>query len=182
MSHADRILTALDEHLDSTVELTLYGRAALQLGFANPPPEFAQSHDIDAVFWIGQAQELGETGNFWEAVDQVNQELADQELYISHFFQEDQVILTPEWLSNRIPIHGEWRNLRLFRLGDEDLLLTKLMRNDPIDQYDARFIVARAAISQQQLEELIARAQIPDIPEIYEEFQRAVQALLPTLG
>ena len=64
-NNAARILEALDGHLDSAVELTLYGRAALQLGFADPLDEFAFSRDIDAVFWLGQAEELAESTNFW---------------------------------------------------------------------------------------------------------------------
>jgi len=34
------ILDALDEYLEAGVELTLYGRAALQLGFPDPREEY----------------------------------------------------------------------------------------------------------------------------------------------
>jgi hypothetical protein len=62
MSNAERILRALDSHLNQVVELTLYGRAALQLGFPNPPEEYARSHDVDVVLWLGQAEELAAGG------------------------------------------------------------------------------------------------------------------------
>jgi len=38
------------------------------------------SRDVDAVLWLGQAEELQEKTNFWEAIERVNQELSDQEL------------------------------------------------------------------------------------------------------
>jgi hypothetical protein len=66
VNNAERILSALDDKLNIAVELTLYGRAAFVLGFKDAPKEFAQSKDIDAVLWIGQAGELARTTNFWE--------------------------------------------------------------------------------------------------------------------
>ena len=90
VTHAEKLLAAVDERLDASVELTLYGRAALHLGFPNPPPEYAMSRDVDAVMWLGQAEELAERTNFWDVIEEVNALFADQELYISHFFEESQ--------------------------------------------------------------------------------------------
>ena len=140
MNNAEMILTSLDRKLDARIELTLYGRAALVLGFDRSPVEYALSRDVDAVLWKGQAEMLLETTNFWEAVNQVNHELSDQELYISHFFEEDQVILRQDWQIHRVKVERSWHHLDLYRLGDIDLLLSKLMRDDPIDREDALFI------------------------------------------
>lgn len=140
MSNAQRILMLLDAQLTSRIDLTLYGRAALHLGFPSAPKEHALSRDVDAVLWLGQAEELSEKTNFWNAIEHVNQKLADQELYISHFFTESQVILLPDWRRNRVPLYGKWKHLNLYRLGNIDLLLSKLMRDDPIDRADAQFI------------------------------------------
>ena len=41
MSNAELILRAVDARLDCVVDLTLYGRAALHLGFPHPPLEYA---------------------------------------------------------------------------------------------------------------------------------------------
>lgn len=171
MTNALRLLQALDARLDSPVELTLYGRAALQLGFPNPPEEYAMSRDIDAVLWIGQAEALAESGNFWEAIEEVNRLFADQEMYISHFFEEDQVVLTAEWRSNRVAIEGPWKNLTIFRLGNEDLFLSKLMRDDPIDRADALFIARSAPLTPNQIQSAIRAARVPHIPEIEEQFR-----------
>jgi len=128
------------------VELTLYGRAAFILGFEDAPKEFARSKDIDAVLWVGQADELARTTNFWEAVEEVNREFRDQELYISHLFEEDQVVLTREWRQQRSRVNGSWNKLMVYRLGDADLFLSRLMRNDPQDIADASFVVNRARV------------------------------------
>ena len=127
MTNAEMLLKALDDRLDGPVELTLYGRAALHLGFQNPPPDVALSRDVDAVLWIGQAEALVKDTNFWPAIEEVNALFADQELYISHFFEESQVILTPDWREKRLRISGPWTHLDLYRLGNEDLFLSKLM-------------------------------------------------------
>ncbi len=170
MSNAVRLLGALDERLNRPVELTLYGRAALQLGFANPPPEYAKSMDVDAVFWLGQAEELAEKSNFWEAVEDVNRLFAADGLYISHFFEEDQVVLRADWREQRVPLAGSWRRLSVWRLSDVDLFLTKLMRDDPVDREDSDFIVARACLTREQIATAIRAARVPPIPEIREQF------------
>lgn len=181
MTNAQRILTLLDAQLTSQVELTLYGRAALHLGFPEAPREHALSRDVDAVLWVGQAEALNEKTNFWESIEYVNQELADQELYISHFFTESQVILLPDWHSNRVPLPGDWKHLDLYRLGNIDLLLSKLMRDDPIDRADAQFIGRIANLGVSEIAAAIAKARVPDSPEIQEQFEIACRRLLTML-
>jgi hypothetical protein len=164
VNNAERILCALDAKLDKSVELTLYGRAAFVLGFKNAPKEFALSKDIDAILSIGQADELARTTNFWEAIEEVNREFRDQELYISHLFEEDQVILTFKWRDQRVRINGPWKNLKVYRLGDVDLLLSKLMRNDAQDVVDAKFVVDQAGWNQNEIRQIIqfgTRARYP---------------------
>jgi len=178
VNNALRLLDGLDRLLNGRVDLTLYGRAALALGFPDPPDEYAWSRDIDAVLWLGQAEELDAGTNFWQALEQLNRELADQELYISHLFEEDQVILTPAWRENRVRIPGPWRKLDLHRLGNTDLLLSKLMRDDPIDQADALFIVDRAGFDGAYVKRALRSARVPEVPEIREQFALASLRLL----
>jgi hypothetical protein len=178
VNHAAQILAAIDARLNAAVELTLYGRAALALGFAQAPPEFALSRDVDAVLWVGQAEELKQHTNFWEIIEQVNEDLAGQELYISHLFTEDQVILRPDWRAHRVPLKGSWQRLTVLRLGDIDLLLSKLMRDDPIDRADALFIVRAAKLTPSQIEQAIRQARVPGLSEIREQFALACQKLL----
>lgn len=53
MDNASLILLTLDGHLDHAMRLVLYGRAALQLGFTDPPREVAESKDVDAIIPLG---------------------------------------------------------------------------------------------------------------------------------
>ena len=66
--------------------------------------------------------------------DLANAAFAAEELDLTHFFEEDQVVLRPSRREVRIPIPGHWKKLKLSRLSDADLFLSKLMRNDPIDR------------------------------------------------
>jgi hypothetical protein len=170
MSNAEIILSQLDSRLQSEVKLTLYGRAALLLGFPKPPEEYSYSMDVDGIFELGEAERLAEQTNFWQAIDETNKTLASQGLYISHFFDETQVILSPHWKENRVPIKDSWIHLRLSRLGDGDLFLSKLMRFDPQDLADARFIIEKAEFTSNDVRHWIEMARVPDIQEIKEQF------------
>lgn len=181
MIYANRILGELDSHLDSSVELTLYGRAAFFLGFSDPPPQFSQSLDVDAILWLGQAEELEERTNFWDALEKTNLALEPLGFYMSHLFEEDQVILTRGWKEQRVLIKGGWKYLNLARLSDGDLLLSKLMRDDPQDRQDALFIVSRNGWSEKELINLFEAAVVPDLDEIREEFEKAKEALITEL-
>jgi hypothetical protein len=168
--NAWRILSTLDSHLDSPAELTLYGRAAIHLGFPEAPEETAYSRDVDAVLWLGQAEELAGRTNFWEALETTNELLAADGLYISHLFVEDQVILRPCWREVRVAIPAPFAKLHLYRLSDLDLLLSKLMRDDAQDLRDALHIAAAAGLSDEQIQEACGAARVPAIPEIAEQF------------
>lgn len=178
MRNADRILQSLDAKLTARAELTLYGRAALALGFPDPPHEYALSRDVDAVLWVGQAEMLNERTNFWQAVNAVNEELSSDDLYVSHFFTEDQVVLLPTWRENRVALAGSWEHLDLYRLGNLDLVLSKLMRDDPIDLSDARYIVRQSGLTRDALQAAVRSARIPDSDEIHEQFALAAARLL----
>lgn len=170
MTNAEIILQDLDQRLNARVDITLYGRAALQLGFPVGEDGFTFSQDIDCVLWLGQAEELQRQSNFWEAVECVNRAMAGCNLYISHFFDETQVILRPDWRAQRVIIPGPWQRLLLHRLSNEDLFLSKLMRYDPQDLKDARFIAEKAGWTSADLAQIIRQARVPDIPEILEQF------------
>jgi hypothetical protein len=169
-SNAWRILSTLDAHLDSPVELTLYGRAAIYLGFPQPPEETAFSRDVDAVLWLGQAEEMAAKTNFWEALERTNEQLADDGLYISHLFVEDQVILRLCWREVRAAIASDLRRLTVYRRSDLDLLLSKLMRDDAQDLRDALHIAAAGALTDGQIQEAFQQAVVPDVPEIADQF------------
>jgi hypothetical protein len=55
MNNPLHILQTLDRHLTAPAEITLFGRAALALGYAGSPATFATTHDIDAILFSGMA-------------------------------------------------------------------------------------------------------------------------------
>ena len=182
MNNAVRILTVLDGYLDVTVDLTLYGRAAMALGFEPPPTGAETSLDVDVVLWVGQAERLLAETNLWDALDKTNVEVAREGLYVSHFFTEAQVVLRSAWRQLRLPISGNWQHLKLFRLADEDLLLSKLMRDDPLDRADAQFLVRYNGWSRDQVKAFFSQARVPDIPELREQFAICREKLLKEMA
>ncbi len=93
MINAERILQTLDNWLDHEVSLVVYGRAAIALGFANPPAPVTKSLDVDAVIPLSQVGRFQADQNFWDAQEATNRELEKEGLYITHLFAADQVFL-----------------------------------------------------------------------------------------
>jgi hypothetical protein len=131
MDNASRILLTLDGHLNGPARLVLYGRAAIHLGFTDPPRDVAVSKDVDAIVPLSDLDEISANDAFWDAQDATNTELRPQGLYITHLFRADQVFLRRDWEQHLVPMpRPATRWLRLFRPATLDLILTKMMRGD----------------------------------------------------
>lgn len=116
MDNASIILTTFDRHLDHAVQLIVYGRAAIQLGYNAPPPETARSLDVDGLIPEAEVEALVADAGFWDAQTAANDELRPLGLYITHLFQSNQVFLRDDWLEHLVPITRPLlRFLRLFR-------------------------------------------------------------------
>jgi hypothetical protein len=173
MNNPLHILLKLDGHLSAPFDLIVYGRAALALGFKDAPARFQATMDVDAILpskdILGLEQNLG----FWEAQRMTNEELADSGLFFTHLFEDRQVILTPDWLVNVVALIGPgFAKLRLYRPSTVDLVLTKMMRIDPEDREDIRFLVAQQDCRSDGLRTALNRAVIPPVAEIQDAFAR----------
>jgi hypothetical protein len=175
MINAERILRVLDGRLDHEVSLVLYGRAALALGFDDPPEAVTRSMDVDAIIPVSQIPSLRDDAAFWEAQDATNRELEHDGLYVTHLFAADQIILRRDWEQHIAPIsRPPTRWLRLARPATLDLILTKMMRgDDPQDMADIAFLLGHDRITPNELERAFAEAVIPDLEELREAFDRA---------
>jgi hypothetical protein len=175
MNNASRILSMLDQRLDHAVRLVLYGRAALQLGFDDPPPEAAASKDVDAIIPLGDLEALSKDPGFWDAQEATNEALRPFGLYITHLFRADQVFLRADWERHLVSVtRPPTRWLRLFRPATLDLILTKMMRgDDPQDMADVEFLVRHDRITPAQIEEAFAAAVLPELAELRDAFVRA---------
>ncbi len=168
------ILQTLDRHLDHPVELTLYGRAALALGFPSHEPRHDTTQDVDAIIPLAQLEELRADAQFWDARDAANAELAKRGLYLSHLFTEADVFLRPDWLSRRVPVASSFTRLKLFRPATLDLILTKMMRGaDPEDLRDIAFLLKNEPVSTAELRAAFDRVRTPDIQELRDAFRAA---------
>ena len=57
-------------------------------------------------------------------------------------------------------------------------ILSKMMRNDPVDRQDILFILNRSKCSSTDIEQAINQARVPDVLEIREQFDRASRWLM----
>ncbi len=126
LDHPSLILETLDSFLHHPVELTIFGKAALWLGFEGAPASFGATLNVDAIVPLVQSAAFDEDMEFWAARDATNEALLGRDLYITHIFEERQIILRPDWVSLRVRLpRPETRHLQLYRPATLDLLLTK---------------------------------------------------------
>jgi hypothetical protein len=175
MDNASRILKTLDGHLSRPARLILYGRAALQLGFREPPTDIAESKDVDGIVPLGDLEKFSANEDFWNGQEATNAELRPTGLYITHLFRADQIFLRRDWEAHLVPIERPaTRWLRLFRPATLDLILTKMMRGDDAqDLADIAFLIRHDRITTEQIESALADAVIPDLTELRDAFERA---------
>jgi hypothetical protein len=173
-----RILQSLDRHLTRPTELTIFGRAALALGFPGSPVSIGATQDVDAILPLAWLQAEDENVDFWDAQQKTNAELEPSGLYITHLFRELEVILTPQWITRRIRIALPLVKLTVFRPATVDLILTKMARGDDNDLADIGFLLAQEPCTSEQLREAFACARVPDVPEIRQLFLAAQPKVL----
>jgi hypothetical protein len=178
MNNPLRILQTLDRHLAASAEITLFGRAALALGYATSPPAFSATHDVDLILPLSWLAAEDENLDFWEAQQRSNAELQPDGLYLTHLFRELEIILTPDWLSRRVRLPLGFRRLSVFRPATLDLILTKMARGDENDFDDIEFLLKREPLTADQLGTAFARARVPDVPEIQALFRAAQPKVL----
>ncbi len=181
MNNPLRILRAVDARLSKTVDFFLFGRAALVLGFVDPPAEAAATQDVDGIIPRDFLAGLRANEEWWMALKAANDELEEEGLYLTHLFEEEQIILRANWREQVVEIpRSELRFLRLLRPATIDLILTKMMRGlDPGDMQDVRFYLQREpTIGVDELRAAFEAATGPDIPEIWQMFAAAKPVVL----
>lgn len=120
ISNPLRILRTLDWHLSLPAELTVFGRAALALGYSQAPDLFNNTQDVDALLPLAWLEASNGHEDFWLAVLSTNAELQPDGLYLAHLFRETDVILQPDWLNRRLMIDVGLQKLTVYRPGTMD--------------------------------------------------------------
>ena len=185
MNNPLRILQTVDARLDQPVEFFLFGRAALVLGFANPPSEAAATRDVDGIIPRDLLTSLQANESWWSALQAANEELADEGLYLTHLFDEEQIILRANWREQVVVVpEPSLRFLALRRPATIDLILTKMMHGpDPEDMADVRFYLEREPnIGAAELRVAFGEAVGPDISEIWQLFEAVKPVVLEMVG
>lgn len=177
------ILRTLDRHLHQEVALYVYGRSALALGYPSAPEALHATMDVDAILPTRDLVVLESNDDFWKAQELTNQELGHSGLYITHLFEETQVILARGWLERVVKLTiDDLRYLQIYRPATEDLILTKMMRVDPQDRDDILFLVQQQDFNPKRLSQLLEDAVIPDIHELRDAFEQNLIWLQKTLA
>ena len=176
----DRLLLALDEHLDHPVRLVVYGRAAVWLGFEGADAAVGRTRDVDGILSETDVEALSNDLQFWDARDAVHERFKGEGLYITHLFPATEIFLRKNWLEQIIPIARlPLRHLKLFRPATIDLILTKMMRgNDPQDMADAKFMITHDRITKAQLHESFSQMNPIELVELRDSFKRAQPTVL----
>lgn len=173
MNNPLRILQTLDRHLSVPAELTIFGRAALALGFDRALPQFGGTHDVDGILPLNWLEAGDANLDFWLAVQATNRELEPDDLYITHLFQEREIILRPDWASHRVTLPLQMHRLRVLRPAGLDLILTKMARGDAEDLADIRFLLEVEPQTEETLARAFRSARVPPVIEIEELFRLA---------
>ena len=178
MNNPLRILECLDRNLTHPAELTIFGRAALALGFPAAPAAFSATQDVDAILPLGWLEAEEQNLDFWEAQQKTNAELEGTGLYITHLFRELEIILTPDWIMRRIPLELPLVKLAVYRPAAVDLILSKMARGDDNDLADIRFLLNQEPCTVEQLRKAFHDARVPEVPEIRQLFRAAQPKVL----
>ena len=173
-SNALIILRELDAKLRAPIRLVLFGRGALALGFQPALPKWTQTLDVDAIIPIQEENEFEENDDFWTALEAVNDALGHKELYFTHLFNEDQIILSKGWHEKIVPLPLHLRNVVLYRPSTLDLILSKTARaDDPEDRADILELIRRENIGLSTIESAFQEARIPEIEDLRVQFGKA---------
>ena len=168
-----RILQTLDRHLTAPFELYVYGRSALALGYTDEQGRFQSTMDVDAILPARDIKAIEQNEDFWQAQMKTNEELGSSGLYFTHLFEDRQVILTPDWLDRVVELSAfHFTMLRLFRPSTIDLILTKMMRVDPDDREDIKFLARQPDFRKEELQSALKCAIVPPVPELQEAFEK----------
>src|ERR1700744_3482688 len=102
MNNPLRILQTFDKRLSVPSEITLFGRAALSLGYPNPSLSFQSTQDVDGILPMKWLEPPERHEDFWNAVQATNSELEPDGLYLTHLFREIDIIIQSDWITRRV--------------------------------------------------------------------------------
>ncbi|OGV77428.1 MAG: hypothetical protein A3K19_12540 [Lentisphaerae bacterium RIFOXYB12_FULL_65_16] len=160
MRNSEFILQALDDCLDRVlpVSLHLLGGAALDLVYGIR----RFSEDVDCMCTLSETGMI-DADWFQRAVASANERLTPHGLYLTHIFDETDLVHTQDWFRRIVsppPEAPRFRHFRYDATSPEDIILSELTRFDEKDQQDVRDLMRTRALTKADIERLIGNVHV----------------------
>lgn len=163
MRNSAFILETLDQCLDLRLDVTIHllGGAALDLVYGIE----RFSEDVDCICTLTEARTI-DSDTFQNAVANANEMLEPQGLYLTHIFDEDELVHLPDWTSRLTtppPDAPTFCRFDYNAVSAEDIILSKLTRFDEKDKLDIAALMRSRAITREMIDALIPLVVVPDV-------------------
>jgi hypothetical protein len=163
MRNSEFILARLDDCLKHrlTVTLHLLGGAALDLVYGIE----RFSEDVDCICTMTEAQAI-DSDEFQDSVAAANKALEPHGLYLTHIFDEEELVHLPDWPSRLTPPPPQAPSFPHFSydaVSAEDIILSKFTRFDEKDRLDIQDLMRVCAVTPEMIDGLIPLVVVPDV-------------------
>lgn len=163
MKNSEFILATLDECLKErlVVPLHLTGGAALDLVYGIQ----RFSEDVDCLCTLAEAPMI-ESDVFQNALAETNRRLEPRGLYLTHIFDEEELVHLPDWASRLTPPPPGapvFRHFAYDAVSAEDIILSKLTRFDAKDQGDIADLMRACSITRESIDGLLGSTAVPAV-------------------
>jgi hypothetical protein len=163
MRNSEFILATVDKCLSRRLPVTLHllGGAALDLVYNIE----RFSEDVDCFCSLTEAW-VFDSDEFHNALATANAALEPHGLYLTHVFDEDELVHLPDWtsrLTNPPPAAPVFQHFAYDAVSAEDIILSKITRFDEKDRMDIQDLMRTRAITADRIDQLIASVVVPDV-------------------
>jgi hypothetical protein len=157
------ILDTLDQCLDRKLEVTLHllGGAALDLVYGIQ----RFSEDVDCLCTMTEARTI-DSDQFQSALLKANKVLEPLGLYLTHIFDEGELVHLPDWTTRLTPPPPDaptFRHVDYDAVSAEDIILSKFTRFDEKDRLDIEDLMRVRGLSREAIDALIPSVVVPGV-------------------
>jgi len=162
MRNSEFILNTLDGCLKRRLGVTLHllGGSALDLVYGIE----RFSEDVDCMCTMAEAHIIDST-EFQEALTAANDALEPHGFYLTHIFDEADLVHLPNWtdrLADPPPDAPQFRHFSYDAVSAEDIILSKLTWFDEKDQLDVQELMRVRGITKVAIDTLAPSVVVPD--------------------
>ena len=121
------------------------------------------SEDVDCICSLTEAQAI-DNDEFQDALAATNDVLEPRGLYITHIFDEDELVHLPDWTARLVSPPSDAPTFRHFdynAVSAEDIILSKFTRFDEKDRMDIEDLMRVRALTREAIDALIPSVVVP---------------------